>query len=155
VNLSLCLRQTIAPAPTLGITSSPISQAPLSRPSPLQPRKVASKPEPKSNEVVSTSSSKLELTQNASTAMQNNQMITVSPGRQSPTDYPTFNVNSTTANRACVVSGLERRKSTDSNGVTTYQGTLPTFRMVATELADLPSWHSVDAGCMVSVTHKR
>ena len=53
------------------------------------------------------------------------------------------------------MSGLERRKTVESSGSTTYQGTLPTFRMVVAELADLPAWHPIDSGCVVSITHKR
>ncbi len=97
----------------------------------------------------------LVITSDAKTAIRNEKMITVEPGRQAANNYPTFNVNSATPNRVCVVSGLERRKTVESNGSATYQGTLPTFRMVATELADLPAWHPIDSGCVVSITHKR
>ena len=97
----------------------------------------------------------LVITSDAKTAIRNEKMITVEPGRQAANNYPTFNVNSATPNRVCVVSGLGRRKTVESNGSATYQGTLPTFRMVATELADLPAWHPIDSGCVVSITHKR
>jgi hypothetical protein len=97
----------------------------------------------------------LVVTSEAQTASRNEKMITVEPGRQPANNYPTFSVDSATPNRVCVVSGLERRKTVDSNGTTTYQGTLPTFRMVAAEVADLPAWHPLDSGCVISVTHKR
>jgi hypothetical protein len=97
----------------------------------------------------------LVITSGAKTANRNEKMITVEPGRQAANNYPTFNVDSATPNRVCVVSGLERRKTVQSNGAATYQGTLPTFRMVATELADLPAWHPIDSGCVVSITHKK
>ncbi len=97
----------------------------------------------------------LVVTPEAATASRNEKMITVEPGRQAANNYPTFSVDSATPNRVCVVSGLERRKTAESNGTTTYQGTLPTFRMVAAEVADLPAWHPLDSGCVISVTHKR
>ena len=97
----------------------------------------------------------LVITPDATTANRNDKMITVEPGRQAANNYPTFNVDSATPNRVCVVSGLERRKTVESSGSTTYQGTLPTFRMVVAELADLPAWHPIDSGCVVSITHKR
>lgn len=97
----------------------------------------------------------LVVTADAATASKNEKMITVSPGRQAANDYPSFNVDSSTPNRTCVVSGFERRKTVGANGVETYQGTLPSFRMVVTEVADLPAWHPLDAGCVISVTHKR
>ena len=94
-------------------------------------------------------------TADAATANQNEKMITVMPGRQLPNQYPSFSVNSATPNRTCIVSGMERRKTVQANGVETYQGTLPTFRMIVTELADIPAWHPLDSGCVISVTHKR
>jgi hypothetical protein len=97
----------------------------------------------------------LVVTPEAATASRNEKMITVVPGRQAANNYPTFNVDSAAPNRACVVSGLERRKTVETNGMTTYEGTLPTFRMVTVELADLPAWHPLDSGCVISVTHKR
>jgi hypothetical protein len=97
----------------------------------------------------------LVVTTEAATASQNEKLITVSPGRQAANNYPSFNVDSNTPNRTCVVSGFERRKTVGANGVETYQGTLPSFRMVVTEVADLPAWHPLDAGCVISVTHKR
>lgn len=97
----------------------------------------------------------LVITSEATTANRNEKMITVEPGRQAANNYPTFNVDSATPNRVCVVSGVERRKTVQSNGSATYQGTLPTFRMIAAEVADIPAWHPIDSGCVVSITHKR
>ncbi len=97
----------------------------------------------------------LVVTPEAATASRNEKMITVDPGRQAASNYPTFSVDSATPNRVCVVSGLERRRTVEPNGTSTYQGTLPTFRMVAAEVADLPAWHPLDSGCVISVTHKR
>lgn len=97
----------------------------------------------------------LVITPDAATATRNDRMITIGPARQAANNYPTFSIDSATPNRVCVISGLERRKTVEANGSTTYQGTLPTFRMVTAEVADLPAWHPLDSGCVISVTHKR
>ncbi len=87
------------------------------------------------------------------TVSKNDEMITQKPGRQDVRSYPAFSARSTGVKSSCVVSGMERRRTVDATGVETYQGTLPTFRMVTSEVTDLPAWHPMEAGCVISVTH--
>jgi hypothetical protein len=102
-----------------------------------------------------TSKPDLVVTPKGETASKNNNMITAKPGRQDPKNYPVFAVGGETGHRNCVVSGMERRRTIKADGVETYQGALPSFRMVVTEVADIPAWHPMDSGCIISVTHRR
>lgn len=151
------LASKVSAPPALVVTTVPDKIQPLpyitSRPKPhSQPR---SKTDLSNASVVSSAAPQLVITPKAETASRNDRMITVEPGRQSANNYPTFSIDSATPNRVCVVSGLDRRKTVEANGSSTYQGTLPTFRMVDSELADLPAWHPLNSGCVISVTHKR
>jgi hypothetical protein len=142
----------IASAPTVGQTK--VASAPTLRPRPMKISPIVIDAQSSSYTSFTPSKENLLLTQDASTAIRNEKMITIVPGRQDPSNYPSFNVDSETASRICIVSGLERRKSIDAYGVVTYQGELPTFRMVTTELADLPAWHPIESGCIISATYK-
>ena len=142
----------IASAPTVGQTK--VASAPTLRPRPIKISPIVIDAQSSSYTSFTPSKENLLLTQDASTAIRNEKMITIVPGRQDPSNYPSFNVDSETASRICIVSGLERRKSIDAYGVVTYQGELPTFRMVTTELADLPAWHPIESGCIISATYK-
>jgi hypothetical protein len=141
--------------PSVGVGGTPHTEGYVTpRPKPLN-AKSPSKVPPSTVPVGMSTKPVLVITSDSTTAIRNEKMITVEPGRQAANNYPTFNVDSATPNRVCVVSGMERRKTVESNGSATYQGTLPTFRMVAVEVADLPAWHPIDSGCVVSITHKR
>jgi hypothetical protein len=142
----------IASAPTVGQTK--VASAPTLRPRPIKISPIVIDAQSSSYTSFTPSKENLLLTQDASTAIRNEKMITIVPGRQDPSNYPSFNIDSETASRICIVSGLERRKSIDAYGVVTYQGELPTFRMVTTELADLPAWHPIESGCIISATYK-
>ena len=131
-----------------------MASAPTLRPRPIKISPIVIDAQSSSYTSFTPSKENLLLTQDASTAIRNEKMITIVPGRQDPSNYPSFNVDSETASRICIVSGLERRKSIDAYGVVTYQGELPTFRMVTTELADLPAWHPIESGCIISATYK-
>jgi hypothetical protein len=89
------------------------------------------------------------------TGSKNEKMITQTPGRQDARNYPVFAADPAEAHRSCVVSGMERRRTVDASGVETYQGILPTFRMVVSEVTDVPAWHPMESGCVISITHRR
>ena len=75
--------------------------------------------------------------------------------KNNSSDATNANLNSVMPHRVFVVSGAERRKTVRSNGSAIYQDSVPSFRMVATELVDLPAWHLIDSDCVVSITYKR
>lgn len=66
-----------------------------------------------------------------------------------------FKNDATGEYRECIVSGLERRTVIAADGSVSYQGALPGFRTVSAELIDIPSWHPLEAGCIVSIHHKK
>jgi hypothetical protein len=95
----------------------------------------------------------VEITDKGNSASYNQNMIANIPGRQSPASYAVFKNETTGSYRECVVSGLERRKIISPSGEVSYLGALPSFRTVSTEVADIPSWHPHEAGCIVSLQH--
>ncbi len=97
----------------------------------------------------------VEVTLKASSAGFNGNMIANAPGRQPADSYALFRNDATGAYRECVVSGLETRKVILANGEVVYRGTLPGFRTVSNEVADIPSWHPHEAGCIISIEHKK
>ncbi len=97
----------------------------------------------------------VEVTLKASSAGYNQNMIANIPGRQPADAYAVFKNDATGAYRECVVSGLEARKVILPNGEVVYRGTLPGFRTVSNELTDIPSWHPHEAGCIISLEHKK
>ncbi len=98
---------------------------------------------------------KVEVTLKASSAGFNRSMISNIPGRQPADSYAIFRNDATGVYRECVVSGLERRKVILPNGEIIYRGTLPSLRTVSNELSDIPSWHPHEAGCIISIEHKK
>ena len=98
---------------------------------------------------------KVEVTLKASSAGFNRNMISNIPGRQPADSYAIFRNDATGVYRECVVSGLERRKVILPNGEIIYRGTLPSLRTVSNELSDIPSWHPHEAGCIISIEHKK
>jgi len=97
----------------------------------------------------------VEVTLKASSAGFNGNMIANTPGRQPADSYALFRNDATGAYRECVVSGLESRKVILANGEVVYRGTLPGFRTVSNEVSDIPSWHPHEAGCIISIEHKK
>jgi hypothetical protein len=97
----------------------------------------------------------VEITPNANSATLNHNMITNIPGRQPLGSYAMFRNEKTGAYRECVVSGLERRNIVLPSGEIIYKGNLPSLRTVSSELADIPSWHPHEAGCIISIQHKK
>ena len=112
---------------------------PQNTPPPIQP---ATKPQ-------------VEVTLKASSAGFNGNMIANAPGRQPADSYALFRNDATGAYRECVVSGLETRKVILATGEVVYRGTLPGLRTVSNEVADIPSWHPHEAGCIISIEHKK
>lgn len=113
-----------------------------------------------SNQEAPTSASQavnpsVEVTDKASSAMFNQEMIANNPGRQSPLVSAVFKNETTGQYRECIVSGLERRKIVNPNGEDVYRGSLPSFRTVSVEVADIPSWHPHEAGCIISMQHRQ
>lgn len=92
------------------------------------------------------------ISEDANTASSNINMVTNTPGRQDPAAYPRFLIESTGKIRECILSGFERRRVIDSSGQETYQGTLPSLRMVASDISDIPSWHAPESDCIISIT---
>lgn len=103
----------------------------------------------------STSAPVVEITDKGSSASYNQNMITNIPGRQLASSYAIFKNEATGTYRECVVSGLERRKIISANGEISYLGALPSFRTVSQEVADIPSWHPHEAGCIISLQHNK
>lgn len=97
----------------------------------------------------------VEITDKGNSASYNQNMIANIPGRQPPANYAIFKNETTGAYRECVVSGLERRKIISPSGEVSYLGALPSFRTVSTEVADIPSWHPHEAGCIISLQHNK
>ena len=97
----------------------------------------------------------VEVTVKADSAAFNQQMIANAPGRQPSDAYALFKNDSNGEYRECIVSGFERRKVIKPNGEVIYTGSLPSLRTVSAELADIPSWHPHEAGCIISVEHKK
>ena len=116
------------------------------------------RPVPSQKPVSSTSASDTpiahEVTSAAETARDNVAMITIKPGRQDPVDYPAFVGAASGQVKGCVVSGLDRRRVISKDSVDTYEGTLPQLRTVSMVIADIPSWHPHDPGCIVSIRKK-
>lgn len=92
------------------------------------------------------------ISQDANTAISNINMVTNTPGRQDPANYPRFLIESTGKIRECILSGFERRRVIDASGQETYQGTLPSLRMVAADISDIPSWHPPESDCIISIS---
>lgn len=90
----------------------------------------------------------------AESAEANLGMITAKPGRQDPDSYPVFRIEKTGKTRECVLSGFERRRTIDPSGEETYQGTLPSLRMVSADIVDIPSWHPPESDCIISISHE-
>ena len=92
------------------------------------------------------------ISEGANTANSNINMVTNTPGRQDPANYPRFLIESTGKIRECILSGFERRRIIDPSGEETYQGTLPSLRMVASDISDIPSWHAPESDCIISIS---
>lgn len=95
----------------------------------------------------------VQVSDKASSAAYNQNMIANNPGRQIPGHYAIFRNEDTGSYRECVVSGLERRKVVAADGSVTYRGAVPSLRTVSAELIDIPSWHPHEAGCIISLQH--
>lgn len=133
--------------------SSEDGQRMIPRPKPKAPNQKTEDDKPENNKDSEPNGIPVVVTPDAASASFNNQMITRKPGLQDPANYPVFLDPTTGKTRECILSGFERRLSVDPSGNTTYEGTLPNLRMVASDLVDIPSWHPPESGCIISISH--
>ena len=124
------------------------------RPSPMAAIKEESPEFIKSQQInaVKAKDIPIVISEEANTANSNINMVTNTPGRQDPANYPRFLIESTGKIRECILSGFERRRIIDPSGEETYQGTLPSLRMVASDISDIPSWHAPESDCIISIS---
>ncbi len=95
-----------------------------------------------------------EMTDAADSAKGNSGMVANLPGRQDIQKYPEFSDPRSGLSKGCILSGLDRRQVVLPNGVTAYNGTLPNLRTVSSVIADIPSWHPHESGCIASINKK-
>ena len=143
-----------APVIQLSLDKPVLSEDLIVRPAPIIAIEVESPEFIKSQQVTVLKAKDIPIviSEEANTANLNINMVTNAPGRQDPANYPRFLIESTGKIRECILSGFERRKIIDPSGEETYQGTLPSLRMVASDISDIPSWHAPESDCIISIS---